>query len=132
MRRVPLTSTAVEALLRHQRRQEQERAFFGSDWVDSGLVFCNERGRPLEPSNFLQRSFGPLLADAGVPHIRFHDLRHTAATLMAEQGVHTKVVSEMLGHASIGITLDLYSHVTPSMGQQAVSAMEALFAAEGA
>ena len=132
MRRVPLTSTAVEALQRHQRRQDQETAYFGSDWVDSGLVFCNERGRPLEPSNFLQRSFGPLLEDAGVPHVRFHDLRHTAATLMAAQGVHTKVVSEMLGHASIGITLDLYSHVTPSMGQQAVSAMEAVFAAEGA
>ena len=97
MRRVPLTSTAVEALQRHQRRQDQETAYFGSDWVDSGTLFCNERGRPLEPSNFLQRSFGPLLEDAGVPHVRFHDLRHTAATLMAAQGMHTKVVSESLG-----------------------------------
>ncbi len=128
MRQIPLTAAAVDALKRHAQRQGQQRAVAGSEWTDTGLVFTNERGGAVEPRNLLSRSFAPLLAEAGIPHVRFHDLRHTAATLMAAQGVHTKVVSEMLGHASIGITLDLYSHVTPSMGQQAVAAMEGLFA----
>lgn len=128
MRRIPLTSTAADALTRHERRHEHQRAIAGTEWINSGLVFTNERGGPMEPRNLIARSFAPLLTDAGIPHIRFHDLRHTAATLMAAQGVHTKVVSEVLGHASVGITLDLYSHVTASMGEQAVVAMEALFA----
>jgi integrase len=127
MRQIPLTAAAVDALKRHAERQGQRRAVVGSEWTDTGLVFTNERGGAVEPRNLLARSFAPLLSEAGIPHVRFHDLRHTAATLMAAQGVHTKVVSEMLGHASIGITLDLYSHVTPSMAQQAVTAMENLF-----
>ena len=127
MRQIPLTAAAVNALKRHAQRQGQQRAVAGSEWTDTGLVFTNERGGAVEPRNLLSRSFAPLLSEAGIPHVRFHDLRHTAATLMAAQGVHTKVVSEMLGHASVGITLDLYSHVTPSMAQQAVTAMENLF-----
>jgi integrase len=127
MRQIPLTAAAVDALKRHAQRQGQQRAVAGSEWTDTGLVFTNERGGAVEPRNLLSRSFAPLLSEAGIPHVRFHDLRHTAATLMAAQGVHTKVVSEMLGHASIGITLDLYSHVTPSMAQLAVTAMENLF-----
>jgi integrase len=127
MRQIPLTAVAVDALKRQAQRQERQRAAAGSEWTDAGLVFTNERGGALEPRNVLSRSFAPLLSEAGIPHVRFHDLRHTAATLMAGQGVHTKVVSEMLGHASVGITLDLYSHVTPSMSQQAVTAMERLF-----
>ncbi len=127
MRRIPLTSVAVDALTRHARGHERQRDIAGTEWVDSGFVFTNERGGPMEPRNLIARSFTPLLADAGIPHVRFHDLRHTAATLMAAQGVHTKVVSEVLGHASVGITLDLYSHVTPSMAQQAVAAMEDVF-----
>ncbi len=69
----------------------------------------------------------PLLGKAALPPIRFHDLRHTAATRLLEQGVHPKVVSEMLGHASVAITLDIYSHVTPDMQRQAVSALDGLF-----
>jgi integrase len=127
MRQIPLTVAAVDALKRHAQGQGQLRAVAGSEWIDTGLVFTNERGGAVEPRNLLSRSFAPLLSEAGIPHVRFHDLRHTAATLMAAQGVHTKVVSEMLGHASVGITLDLYSHVTPSMAQHAVTAMESLF-----
>lgn len=70
-----------------------------------------------------RRSFAPLMRLAGVPQIRFHDLRHTAATLLLGQGIHPKVVSEMLGHASVAITLDLYSHVQPDMQRQAAAAM---------
>jgi integrase len=127
MRQIPLTLAAVGALKRHAQRQGQLRAVAASEWTDTGLLFTNERGGAVEPRNLLSRSFAPLLSEAGIPHVRFHDLRHTAATLMAAEGVHTKVVSEMLGHASVGITLDLYSHVTPSMAQQAVTAMEHLF-----
>ena len=90
------------------------------------LVFANEIGRPVEQGNLLCRSFWPLLSTAGLPRIRFHDLRHTAATLLLHQGVHPKVVSELLGHSSIGLTLGTYSHVLPDMQQQAVTAMDTL------
>jgi len=86
----------------------------------------NEIGKPVEAGNLLRRSFWLLLDKAGLPHIRFHDLRHAAATLLLQQGVHPKVVSEMLGHSSIGLTLDTYSHVIPAMQQQAVAAMHTL------
>jgi integrase len=71
-------------------------------------------------------SFYPLLARAGLPRIRFHDLRHSAVTLLLGLGIHPKIVSEMLGHSQIGITLDLYSHVTATMQQEAVRAFEGL------
>lgn len=90
------------------------------------LVFANVLGGPLLKSNVLYRSFKPLLRKAGLPPIRFHDLRHTAATLMLLQGVHPKVVSEMLGHASVSITLDLYSHVLPNMQKDATAALDRL------
>jgi integrase len=79
------------------------------------------------PDNMVKRLFEPLLAKAGLPDIRFHDLRHTAATLLLSRAVHPKVVSEMLGHADISITLRVYAHVTPHMQQAAVAVMDALF-----
>ena len=80
----------------------------------------------MEVGNLLRRSFRPLLEKAGLPRIRFHDLRHTAATLMMGRGVHPKVVSEMLGHSQVSITLDLYSHVTPTMQREATEALDAV------
>ena len=91
---------------------------------DQGLVFTSETGAILNPSNLRQRSFNKLLKKAGVPQIRFHDLRHTCATLLLSRNVHPKIVQEMLGHANVAITLDTYSHVLPGMGDQAASAME--------
>jgi integrase len=88
------------------------------------LVFPNEIGKPMDAGNLRHRSLRPLLEKAGLPRHRFHDLRHTAATLLLGQGVHAKIVSEMLGHSSIGLTLDTYSHVLPDMQQQAALAME--------
>ena len=123
-RRVSLTRTAIEALRRHKAAQNVERLRCGAAWEDQGLVFANELGRPIEAGNLLRRSFWPLLTKAELPRIRFHDLRHTAATLMLMKGVHPKIASEMLGHSKIGITLDLYSHVTPTMQQQAADALE--------
>jgi integrase len=125
-RLVRLTVTATEALRRHKACQAEERLRLGAAWADNDLVFANEVGRPIEATNLVSRSFAPLLKRAGLPRIRFHDLRHTAATLMLAQNVHAKVVSEMLGHSQISITLDLYSHVTPTMQQEATAAVDAL------
>jgi integrase len=124
-RQVSLTLAAVAALKRHRARQLEER-LRQPYWQDANLVFASEVGTPVEATNLIRRSFRPLLLRAGLPQIRFHDLRHTAATLLLGQGVHPKVASEMLGHSSISITLDLYSHVTPTMQQTAVDALDAV------
>jgi integrase len=125
-RQVALTVAAVTALRQHRTRQLEERLALGGEWDDRGLVLCNLLGRPIEASNLLQREYYPLLKRAGLPHVRFHDLRHTAATLLLLQGIHPKVVSEMLGHSQIGITMNLYSHVLPSMQRDATAAMDRL------
>jgi len=125
-RKVALADAAIEALRRNRVVQAEERLRLGAAWEDNDLVFANERGRPLEARNLLRRSFVPLLKRAGLPAIRFHDLRHTAATLMLGKSVHPKVVAEMLGHSQIAVTLDLYSHVTPTMQGQAAQAMNAI------
>jgi integrase len=123
-RNVRLTSGAVEALKRHRAAQNGERLNLGSLWQDHGLVFPSQRGTMMNASNLRARSFKLLLKRAGLPDIRLHDLRHTCATLLLSEGVHPKFVQELLGHANIGITLDTYSHVLPSMGDQTVAAME--------
>ena len=125
-RNVALTQTAVAALRRHRAVQLEERLRLGAVWEDNDLVFANEIGAPIEASNLLRRSFRPLLIRADVPSIRFHDLRHTAATLMLGRGVHPKIVSEMLGHAQVATTLDLYSHVTPTMQREAAATLDAV------
>lgn len=125
-RPVMLPARTVEALRRHRAAQAEERLRMGAAWEDNDLVFANQAGRPIAAGNLLKRSFEPLLAKAGLPRIRFHDLRHTAATLLMEQGVHAKVVQEMLGHTRISTTLDLYSHVTPTMQRQAADAFDAI------
>lgn len=87
-------------------------------------MFASASGRPLDPS-WQRQTFYEALKASGLPPIRFHDLRHTAATLLLTQGVHPKVVSEMLGHATITLTLDTYSHLLPVMHAQAAVAMDA-------
>jgi integrase len=124
---VVLGGVGTNALRRHRAIQAEQRLRAGDEWVDKDLVFPNRFGKPMLPSNLLIRSFHPLLAKANLPRVRFHDLRHTAASLLLDQGIHPKIVSEMLGHSAVGITLDLYSHVTPSMQHQAADALDALF-----
>jgi integrase len=125
-RAVYLTGPALDALRRHRARQVQERLLLGPDWPDLDLVFTNSLGKPINASNLLRRSYYPLLERAGLPRIRFHELRHTAATLLLGEKVDVKVVSEMLGHSETSITRDLYQHVTLSMQQDAVRAMDRL------
>ncbi len=125
-RKVALTALAIQALLQHRARQQLEQLAAGPAWSDGDLVFCNELGQPLIGINVTRHQYVPILKRAGLPLIRFHDLRHTAATLLLLQGVHPKIVSEILGHASITITLDLYSHVLPDMQKDATVAMDRL------
>ena len=124
-RQVTLTRAAVEALRRHRRAQAEER-LRAVYWEDRGLVFSTDIGTPVDVGNLVRRSFKPLLQRAGLPPIRFHDLRHTAATLLLGHGVHPKMVADLLGHTRISTTLDLYSHVTPTMQREAVAAMDAV------
>jgi integrase len=93
-------------------------------YEDSGLLFNTTIGTPVDAQNIVNRHFKPLLKRAGVPGIRWHDLRHTCATLLLSRGTHPKLVQHLLGHASIGITLDRYSHWIPSMGAHTASAMD--------
>jgi integrase len=124
-RSVRLTRTAVDALRGHLERQLMEMERMGSPYQPGDLVFATERGTLINPSNLRSRSFKPLLKQAGLPDICFHDLRHTCATLLLSQGTHPNLVQELLGHATIAMTLDTYSHFLPSMGEQTVRAMEA-------
>lgn len=125
-RTVHLPVGGVTALKEHRRRQVSERLAAGSLWRDQGLVFCNVAGGPLDPSR-VNKAFLKTLQRAGLPSIRVNDLRHTAATLLLSQGVHPKVVQELLGHSTIALTLDTYSHVVPALHAEAASKMDGLF-----
>lgn len=128
-RRVVLPSIAVNALKKHRARQLEERLKLGGAWQENDLVFPSAVGTPLDPSH-LRRSFNLILEKAGLPRVRFHDLRHTAATLLLAQGVHPKLVQEQLGHSQVSMTLDTYSHVLPGMTREAAEKMDALFGAK--
>jgi integrase len=106
--------------------QQLERLAAGPAWSEGELVFSDEIGQPIIGINVLRHHFLGILKQAGLPLIRFHDLRHRPATLLLLQGVHPKIVSELLGHASITSTLDLYSHVLPDMQKDATMAMNRL------
>jgi integrase len=124
-RTVPLPAPTVAALRTHRQRHRAERLHVGPDFTDLGLVFCEPDGSPIHPERFAKR-FTVRVRQAGVPAIRFHDLRHTWATLALQAGVHPKVVQEILGHSSIAITLGTYSHAIPSMQEQAADTVAAL------
>jgi len=123
-RSIKLTQGAVEALRAHLSCQMEEIEQMGSLYQDNGLVFATQVGTLINPNNFIDRSFKPLLKRAGLPDVRFHDLRHTCATLLLGRNVNPKIVSEMLGHSTIAITLDTYSHVLPNMQESAARALE--------
>jgi integrase len=132
-RSVRLTDQTVAALKDH-RKVQLARRLAASDWSDHDLIVCTGRGTPVNPGGNVNRSFDAIINATRLPdgsplrRIRVHDLRHTAATLLLAAGVPAKIVSERLGHASISITLDLYSHVTSDMQERAAEAMGAMFA----
>jgi integrase len=126
-RTLPLSAAARQALIAHGERQGAERAAAGKAWEASwDLVFCSKLGTPFSP-DMLRYWFHQLVRRAELPRqTRVHDLRHTFATLLLERGVNIKVVSELLGHSSIGITLAIYGHVTQKMYDQAIGHIEAM------
>jgi integrase len=123
-RTVDLPQRAVEALRRHRKQQAEEQLKMGSSRQDQGLVFATNKGTPLDAQNIVNRHFKPLLRRAGLPDIRWHDLRHACATLLLSRGTHPTYVQKLLGHASVQLTLDRYSHWMPSMGKHTASAMD--------
>jgi integrase len=125
-RRVALGPAAREALRRHRARQLEERLAAGQLWRDDDLVFATPNGRAICGNHLAGRDLPALLRRAGLPRIRFHDLRHTCATLLLRQGVHPLIVSTMLGHSTVAMTLDRYSHVQPDMQRAAVDALDAV------
>ena len=124
-RSITIASMALEALRQHRVRQLETKLRAGPLWQDHDYVFCTLTGTYLRPNHVVDE-FKKLLKKAGLPGIRFHDLRHSAATLLLSLGVHAKVVQEMLGHTQISMTMDIYSHVLPSMQQDAVSRLNEL------
>ena len=125
-RRIVLPDVALEALKQHRLHQDQIRIEAGNKWSERGLVFCNGYGGFLNAERVVAK-FHKLLVDADLPYMRFHDLRHSAATILLAAGVHPKVVQERLGHSKIAMTLDVYSHVLPSMQQEAAEKIDDLF-----
>lgn len=123
-RRVELPKMAIDALHSHLKRQ------MAAGHLAGGYVFTNTEGGPLRRSHFHGGNFKPLLTKAGLPEIRFHDLRHTAATLLLLDGTHPEIVRDRLGHSKIGITIDLYSHVLPSMQKEAAGRLDRLLSAK--
>ena len=124
-RNIPLTDDAIAELKAYRRQQAQEKLLLGAAYQDNNLVFCKEDGSFIDPREFT-KWFQKHLEAAGLPRVRLHDLRHTHATLLLEKGVHAKIVQERLGHSSITVTLDLYSHVAPGLQEQAARALDGL------
>ena len=117
-RRIDLPQVSIAALEKHRAAMVQ------NGWGDVPWVFCDSRGGPLRRSHFHKNVFKPLLVKADLPDIRFHDLRHTSATLLLSAGVHPKVVQERLGHSQISVTLDTYSHVLPTLQREAAGKLD--------
>ncbi|MFN3653514.1 MAG: tyrosine-type recombinase/integrase [Armatimonadota bacterium] len=119
-----LPSTVVAALVAHRQAQEQIRQQVGAAYDDRDLVVAGPDGKPFSPAAFTQ-AFRLLVSRTDLPQVRFHDLRHSHATRLFQQGTHPKIVSERLGHSTVGITLDVYSHVLPGMQKEAVLQIDA-------
>jgi len=115
---VALPPITVEALRRHKADPAKVKLFLGPAYKDQGLICGRVHGTPEGP-NEITAGFAALIRNTKLPQIRFHDLRHSHATQLLRQGIHPKIVSERLGHSTVGITLDVYSHVLPDMQEEA-------------
>ena len=125
-RSVMLPSLVVDLLKQHRIHQLEAKLQAGGAWHEQDLVFCTSLGTPFNPSKLLER-FKTLLKRAGLPDIRFHDLRHSAASILLSMDVHPKIVQELLGHNQISMTMDIYSHVLPTMQKEAMNKMNDVF-----
>jgi integrase len=125
-RTINLSESTIQVLKAHRKTVLEEKLLNGKSYQDQDLVFCTQMGTPVHPSNLRNRVFNKLIEVAEVPKIRFHDLRHTHATLLLSKGVNVKVISERLGHSNIKITLDTYSHVLPTMQKDAIDKLDSM------
>ncbi|MBO8136757.1 MAG: tyrosine-type recombinase/integrase [Desulfotomaculum sp.] len=116
-RTITLPEPIVEELKKHKKDQKKIKLRLGEAYEDNDLICCQEDGTPWHPGTF-SSAFHDILEKHNLPHIRFHDLRHTHASILLKQGVHPKIVSERLGHSQIGITLDTYSHIMPGLQEE--------------
>ena len=128
-RSIALDPGTIEVLKAQAQRQLVDQAEKAEAWSDSGYVFTKETGEPWHPQ-MVSRAFAQAIAAAKLPEIRLHDLRHTHATLALQAGIHPKVVSERLGHATVSITLDTYSHAIPAMQEEAAALIAGLVFAQ--
>ncbi|MFC1911030.1 tyrosine-type recombinase/integrase [Chloroflexota bacterium] len=124
-RTIALSPASIQTLTDHKAKQTAIMRAVNKTLTDNDLVFCHLDGRPLRP-NTISRAWSMLAAKAGLNIIRLHDARHTHASILLKQGVNPKVVQERLGHASIQITLDIYSHVTPGLQKAAIEQFDNL------
>jgi len=124
-RTIILGKQALELLKQYKNEQEIVKDFAGGNWVELGLIFPSQVGTPLTANN-IRRYFRRLLKASGLKKIRFHDLRHTAASLMLNQGIPVLIVSKRLGHSKPSITLDVYGHLIPSRQEEAAQLMDKL------
>jgi integrase len=124
-RMIALGNKTIEVLRNHYENQNDERMAMGERWVENGLIFTTSVGTPIHARNLI-RFFKKLLKEAGLPEIRFHDLRHTAASIMLNHGIPVIIVSRRLGHARPSITLDVYGHLIPSMDEVAAQKIDEL------
>jgi integrase len=125
-RTIALSPSVVLLLKEHKEKQELERVTLGKLLADDDLVFSTLEGKPLRP-NTITRAWVTLSVRAGVKAIRLHDARHTHASIMLKQGIHPKIVQERLGHSSIEMTLDIYSHVMPGIQEAAAKRFDDIF-----
>lgn len=123
-RNITIAPFALDALRQHRVRQLEAKLKAGPAWKEHDYIFCTSVGTHVNPTRDILDQLKALLKDADLPDIRFHDLRHSAATLLLSVGVHPKVVQELLGHSNISMTMDVYSHVLPSMQQDAISRLD--------
>jgi integrase len=120
-----LPAVAIAALRRHHALQDQERRAAGDQWQETGLVFTTSIGTPADARNIIRRHHA-ILKSAGIPRLRFHDLRHSAATLLLAQGVSPKYISQLLGHKQVAFTMQTYMHVIKEVQQQTADKMDAI------
>ncbi|MFD1735412.1 tyrosine-type recombinase/integrase [Bacillus salitolerans] len=125
VRSIKLSNETISVLKKHKTNIAREKLSCGPEYVDYDLVICTSKGTPVNPAN-LKRTFQRLIKEANVPMIRFHDLRHTHATMLLAGGIQVKVISERLGHSNFKTTLDIYSHVLPNMQEEAANKIDSL------
>lgn len=124
-RTLALPASITRSLKEHRHRQLEERSAAGDKWIDSGLVFTTTFGKPIDATK-ISKDFHRHLDRAGLTQRRFHDLRHSCATLLLVQGVSPRVVMEVLGHSQISLTMNTYTHVIPELRRQAANRMDEL------